>query len=265
MKKLPLLLCALSVVANAHITLRSPRPRTAAQKDGPCGALNSTRGSDAGVTTYTAGDTITVTWDETVEHPGYFRIAFDDNGQDFANPTSPGSDAGVILVVDQIPGRNVTDAGRGYTQQVTLPNTPCTNCTLQLIQVMTNRTTITEPDLYFQCADLVLLPRGGGTGGGAAGGTGGGIVGTGGGMVGTGGGMVGTGGGIAGTGGGTSGTGGGAGGGTLATGGSNGSTAGGNGAAGGGAEQAPVGCSSLGAPTVASLLGLLLLTLRRRS
>ena len=142
--------------AAAHIALRSPAPRTAEQKTGPCGAAGSTRGTT--VTTYQPGETITVEWDETVDHPGHYRIAFDDSGDDvFVNP-SRATDDFPFTLVDRITDK----VGGRYTQQVTLPTTPCDDCTLQLMQVMTT----TEPynSFYWQCADIVIAGEGGGDG-----------------------------------------------------------------------------------------------------
>ena len=141
-------LLASAADASAHIALTSPVPRTVDQKAGPCGATGSTRGSK--VTAYRPGETITVEWDETVDHPGHYRIAFDDDGNDsFQIPSRP-DDAFPQTLADQIADRG----GGHYKQQITLPNMSCTNCTLQLIQVMT--TTVPYNSFYFQCADLVL-------------------------------------------------------------------------------------------------------------
>jgi hypothetical protein len=137
-----------AATAHAHIEMTSPKPRTLEQKTGPCGASGSTRGTN--VTTYRPGETITVEWDETVDHPGHYRIAFDDNGNDsFRDPSRPDDNFPQTLA-DQIVDRG----GGRYTQQVTLPNISCTSCTLQLIQVMT--TVVPYNSFYFQCADLVL-------------------------------------------------------------------------------------------------------------
>lgn len=137
-----------SATAYGHIAMTRPAPRSDAQKEGPCGATGSTRGTN--VTTYRPGETITVEWDETVDHPGHYRIAFDDNGNDsFRDPNLP-TDNFPQTLVDQI-----TDKGGGrYSQQITLPNMSCTNCTLQLVQVMT--TSVPYNSFYYQCADLVL-------------------------------------------------------------------------------------------------------------
>jgi uncharacterized protein (TIGR03382 family) len=142
-------LLASATDASAHIELTSPAPRTADQKIGPCGASGSKRGSK--VTTYRPGETITMEWDETVDHPGHYRIALDDDGDDsFRNPSRP-DDGFPQTLADQIVDRS---GGGHYKQQITLPNINCTNCTLQLIQVMT--TSVPYNSFYFQCADLVI-------------------------------------------------------------------------------------------------------------
>jgi len=145
----PCLLLVSATDASAHIELTSPTPRTADQKIGPCGAAGSKRGTK--VATYRPGETITVEWDETVDHPGHYRIALDDDGDDsFKTPSRP-DDAFPQTLADQIVDRS---GGGHYKQQITLPNINCTNCTLQLIQVMT--TSIPYNSFYFQCADLVI-------------------------------------------------------------------------------------------------------------
>ncbi len=145
-------------VANAHITQTFPATRTSAQKQGPCGETGSVRGAEQ---VFEPGETITVTWDETVEHPGHYRIAFDVDGENFPLPNTPDDDFEVTLV-DQIPDRNVNGNDRGYSQEITFPDIECENCTLQLIQIMT--TNIPYNSFYFQCSDIALRSAGGGGG-----------------------------------------------------------------------------------------------------
>lgn len=146
--RLALALLFVSSTAYAHIQLRTPAARTTAQKAGPCGAAGSVRGTN--VTVFQPGETITVEWDETVDHPGHYRIAFDSDGDDaFINPMRATDNFSFTLmepIADKVGGR--------YTQQITLPMEPCTNCTLQLMQVMTT----TEPynSFYWQCADIQI-------------------------------------------------------------------------------------------------------------
>lgn len=143
-----LILLLLSGTAFAHVTLTYPPPRTLDNKQGPCGATGSKRGNK--VTTFAPGATIMVEWDETIDHPGHYRIAFDNDGDDvFVNPNNPNDNFASTLkepIADKTGGH--------YQQQITLPNQPCTNCTLQLMQIMT--TTVPYNSFYYQCADIAL-------------------------------------------------------------------------------------------------------------
>lgn len=142
------MLLLLTGTAAAHVTLTSPPPRTLDNKAGPCGAAGSKRGSK--VTRFAPGATITVEWDETVDHPGHYRIAFDNDGDDvFVNPNKP-DDNYAFTLMDAIPDK----VGGHYTQQVTLPTAPCANCTLQLMQIMT--TQVPYNSFYYQCADIAI-------------------------------------------------------------------------------------------------------------
>src|SRR5262245_60616490 len=56
-------------------------------KDAPCGKAGGTRGTN--VYTYAPGETITVSIVEFIPHPSYFRVAFDQDGDDgFKDPQS---------------------------------------------------------------------------------------------------------------------------------------------------------------------------------
>ncbi len=201
-----LAIVGLSSSAFAHIHLTNPLSRTDnvqgdPQKNGHCGdpaysrAANPTR-----TTVYPPGATITVTWAETINHPGHFRIAFQPNGDTFGLPEGEAPNqfptvdksgtvdgAGAMILADLIPDGTLS-------KEVTLPDMECTNCTLQFIQVMTGSppytpsiNQATNNDLYFNCADITLqagasMPEpplqddagtGGGGGGGGDAGTGG--------------------------------------------------------------------------------------------
>lgn len=139
---------------SAHLNLTFPPPRTTSLKSGPCGAQGSTRGT--AVSTFLPGQTITVTWDEFVDHPGHFRIAFDDEGDDiFVDPQGfDDVSGGPGVLLDGIADRS---GGGVYSQEITLPDIECDNCTLQVIQVMSDKAPYGDGnDMYYQCADLVL-------------------------------------------------------------------------------------------------------------
>jgi hypothetical protein len=152
-------LVALSPVeAKAHLGLSSPVSRYGPDtlKTGPCGVSGGER--TANVTYYEPGEMIEVSWDEYVDHPGHYRIAFDEDGDDdFVDPATMMelySNEKVLLdgIDDKGPGE------RDYVATVTLPDVTCDNCTLQVIQVMYDKPPYTTPgnDIYYQCADLVL-------------------------------------------------------------------------------------------------------------
>ena len=165
----PLAAAALAVLvgapalAHAHLALNSPVARSTAQlKTRPCGAPGSTRGTN--VTVLAPGATLAVRWTETVDHPGHYRISFDLDGQDFTIPlTYTDTTQNTNVIMDLIPDR--AGSQLQYSQMITLPNQPCENCTLQVIQMMTDKppytTDAASNDIYFQCADIALRAPGG--------------------------------------------------------------------------------------------------------
>lgn len=160
--------------ALAHTALEYPPPRypsdgSTANKACPCGVGQSNRlcnvasdrsdpdRNDARASTFEPGETITVVYHETIGHAGRIRIAFDDDGADMADFNEH-----ILLDVEDPPGAegNVGQGSR-WELEVTLPDTPCDNCTLQLVQMMDGNTDDPVPDpigrsSYYQCADLVL-------------------------------------------------------------------------------------------------------------
>ncbi len=154
---------AVPSVAAAHITLTDPPPRTTMEKTRHCGSSTAPRQATPKVAA--PGSKYTVKWTETIDHPGHFRISFSmNNGTDFViPPTSTGTTMGMpTVLVDLIADvqGNFPAAGRPYSQEITLPNVECNNCTLQVIQLMTDKppytTDTASDDIYFQCADFIL-------------------------------------------------------------------------------------------------------------
>lgn len=122
--------------ARAHLLLTSPPPRTEKLKQGPCGAgPGDLRGPT--VATFKPGETITVTWNEFVNHPGHYRIALDLDGQDdFFDPKDFNDvSGGPGVLMDGIPDKQ----GGDYSQEIKLPEVECDNCVLQVIQMMTDK------------------------------------------------------------------------------------------------------------------------------
>ena len=146
-----------SAPAFAHIQLDYPTARTTQQKTGPCGAPGSVRGTN--VTELQAGEVITITWRETINHPGHYRISFDADGQDdFGDPASfTDFYSNPAVLVDEIGDKQ----GGMYTYDLTVPGVACDNCTLQVVQVMTDKAPYGDGnDLYYQCADIVIVKSG---------------------------------------------------------------------------------------------------------
>lgn len=180
--------------AAAHVRITSPTPRSSDQlKERHCGQTGGTR---ANVQTYRPGSPLHLVWDEYIVHPGWFRISFQQNGDTFEIPPASngktGSGATSNYPTEDLTGK--TDPGTGsliiadrikhgtLSLDITLPSVECNNCTLQLIQMMTDKppyaTDTTSDDIYFACVDLVLsatapIPDAGPTGSGDGGSSGG--------------------------------------------------------------------------------------------
>ena len=65
---------------------------------------------------------------------------------------------GPAVLLDDIADKTGTET---YSQQIKLPDVACDNCTLQVIQVMTDKPPYGDGnDLYYQCADIILTKDG---------------------------------------------------------------------------------------------------------
>jgi hypothetical protein len=192
-----MLACALLFSAgSAHAHIKMLKPTSwlkddatggAQEKKGPCGPgeydglLGQTNTPSGVVTEFKGGEEITVEWEETIDHPGYFRVALAENRADLKDPTVPFTDMSKCNVdhskIPTGPHDNVladgiliaSSAGSrpghpSYSYKVTLPNKPCEKCTLQLIQFMENHA---PGCIYYHCADIKIT--GGSAGGGDAG------------------------------------------------------------------------------------------------
>lgn len=160
------------------------------QKGSPCGPGNTRPfiGDDVqpipvsdAVTTFHAGETITVDLEETVYHPGYFRIslapvsAASATTKDFPDP--PLTDTVNChydnAAVKTVPHDDVLADGlfmasaqnaenRRLTHEVKLPNQPCEHCTLQIVQVMEGHPA--SSCFYFHCAEIKIVAAEGAAG-----------------------------------------------------------------------------------------------------
>jgi MYXO-CTERM domain-containing protein len=183
-----LLTCTLvALPARAHFTLDAPPTWMSQdflgspQKLGPCG--DEAGGMSTGtVTAFQQGDTITVTIDEKIFHPGHYRIALaiHDRSELPAEPvvTPAGTPCGSVeiqsppifpVLADGVWPHTAPFSGP-QTVQVKLPaDVTCTNCTLQVIEFMSNHP-LNNPGgcFYHHCADIAIAapvgPDGGGGG-----------------------------------------------------------------------------------------------------
>jgi MYXO-CTERM domain-containing protein len=161
--------------ASAHFILDSPPSWQtqdalgAPEKLGPCG--DEAGGTPTGtVTAYGTGQTITVTVDEKIFHPGHYRIALAvDNRSEL--PPEPIVTAGATpcgtVPVESPPVFPVLADGvfthtaaftAPQTIQLTLPaNVTCTKCTLQVIEFMSDHP-LNNPGgcFYHHCADISI-------------------------------------------------------------------------------------------------------------
>lgn len=178
--------------ASAHINMYGElKGRGGDQKVAPC--EGKARGSGP-VYTFEPGAVITIGVDETIAHDGYFRIAFDDDGEDdfvdprSINPINPNrygtgkkcegtaadrcgesdfcnvvsKDGGPTVLWDNldphVPGGIFN--GKKWTWTIQLPDVECDNCTLQIMQVMEDPPGHGpfdgQSDLYYRCVDIVL-------------------------------------------------------------------------------------------------------------
>lgn len=172
-----LLALALSVtlvaphMATAHFVLRSPASWRAQdalgspQKLGPCGD-EGTAAETGAVTAFSPGDTVTITLDETIFHPGHYRVALavNDRSELPAEPAvTPGATpCGSVPILDSPAFPVLADGVLEHTGafsetqsiQVTLPSTvTCARCTLQVLEFMSNHT---APCFYHHCADISI-------------------------------------------------------------------------------------------------------------
>lgn len=179
-------LLTVASTAHAHISISQGGTHEARYADtdlkvAPCGRVGGRRGDN--VYTYRPGATINLSLVETVSHPGYFRIAFDSDGDDdFKVPSGTAGEFGdcggnamcgagredycnneTVLLDNLDPHEgNLLAPAKTYTWSVTLPNIECDNCTLQVMQMMNDFAPFHSPasypadDIYYNCIDIVL-------------------------------------------------------------------------------------------------------------
>jgi hypothetical protein len=167
------LVISIASTASAHIELIEPLARYEIEgfdtgiKSCPCGVGSSNRTCNVAVdssdpnrservTRYEAGSTITLRFNEYVNHVGRYRVAFDPDGADIV-------DFNANILTDIPDPANANDVE--YQIEVTLPDMTCDNCTLQLVQAMNNNMVdpVLDPSTtssYYTCVDIELVAPG---------------------------------------------------------------------------------------------------------
>jgi uncharacterized protein (TIGR03382 family) len=158
-------LVCLTTPALAHFKLNQPLSSTVQaangdpQKTAPCGGGTAT----TDVTNYTPGQTITIEVDETIDHPGHYRVAI---AQDEASlpappPVTVGATACGSVPIQATPTMPILADGlfvdltapqAAATAQIQLPaGMTCENCVMQVIEFMSDHA---APCFYYHCAKV---------------------------------------------------------------------------------------------------------------
>ncbi len=150
-------LAAGEAAAHIEITSHTTRHGKDYQKLAPCGLTDDT-GPGETVYTYAPGDSIVLTWHEFIDHPGHYRVAFDDFGDDdFVDPATPADlYNSPTVMIDGIPD---APGVHDYQAQLDLPgDLECEVCTIQILQVMTDKPPFGDGnDLYYHCIDIRVV------------------------------------------------------------------------------------------------------------
>ena len=148
-----------SVAAHVILTSHTTRHGASAIKEGPCGRRNSVRGDTVYI--FEPGELVQLEWNEFISHPGYFRLSFDEEGVDgFIDP----ADYYDFFVDDSVLADDLfrherRSEGATYAFDLLLPDVECDTCTIQLIQVMTDKPPFQTGtnDIYYNCLDVQLV------------------------------------------------------------------------------------------------------------
>ncbi|HEY0467893.1 MAG TPA: SCE4755 family polysaccharide monooxygenase-like protein, partial [Polyangiaceae bacterium] len=172
-------LLTLPATAQAHFTLLAPPPASnstdGGKGDPPCGP---TAMPSNVVTPVIGGSKLTVKINETVYHPGFYRIALsiksrselpiDNVVKDASGKVLPPAGPGTSATADfqatpvfPVLADNLwphTSDTKMFTGEITLPNVNCDKCTLQVIEFMAQHGSNGPKAGYFyhHCADLKI-------------------------------------------------------------------------------------------------------------
>jgi MYXO-CTERM domain-containing protein len=169
-----------SSTADAHFHVQTPTPWVIEndgagdpQKAAPCGVDSTVTYTPSNVvTSYAPGQVVHIVWNETVQHSGWYRISLAADRADLKDPAystvpsllGPVADDAAIsnppvapVLVDGLFPHQIGDAPPMYSYDLTLPDTPCEKCTLQIIEFMSNHTyNVPGGYFYHHCMDISI-------------------------------------------------------------------------------------------------------------
>jgi hypothetical protein len=176
----PIVLAAFATQGVAHFRLVEPASWIVEaangdpQKAGPCGGTAADPGKPSGaVTNVQGGDKLHLKIQETVFHPGFYRVALAVNSRDELpkdpdaktepSPTGPRSVSAAIqypalppVLADGL-FQHISRFDKEQETDVEIPNINCAKCTLQVIQFMAAHGLNKEGDYtYHHCAVLQI-------------------------------------------------------------------------------------------------------------
>ncbi len=144
------------------------------QKAAPCGGTSADPGKPTGkITTVTGGDKLHLRIQETVFHPGFYRVALAVNSRDELpkdpeaitepGPNGPKSVSGTIhyptvppILADGI-FQHTARFDKEQEFDIDIPNLTCSKCTLQVIEFMASHGLNKDGDYtYHHCATLQI-------------------------------------------------------------------------------------------------------------
>jgi hypothetical protein len=197
-------LLALPTAAQAHFTILAPPPASNSTNGGkgdpPCGPTDMLSNV---VTPVMGGSKLTLKVNETVSHPGFYRVALSIKARSELPVDNVVKDASGMVLLPTSKGMSATaeyqtnpvfpvladnlfphTSGSMFSGDITLPNLNCDKCTLQVIEFMANHGSNGDKAgfFYHHCADLKITAdsskpifdptASGGAGGGSSGGAG---------------------------------------------------------------------------------------------
>lgn len=174
------MIVTLAPQAGAHFKLLEPASwlqedaKGDPQKAAPCGGTSANPGTPSGVVnTVQGGDKLHIKIQETVYHPGFYRVALAVNSRDELpkdpeaktepSPNGPRSVSGAIQYPPVAPVladglfQHVSKFDKEMETDVEIPNINCSKCTLQIVEFMAAHGLNKDGDYtYHHCAVLAI-------------------------------------------------------------------------------------------------------------